>query len=62
MLFRSIFDVYQLVSHISNIMTLLPGDVIATGTPCGVGPLATGDIVEVRIEDLGILRNPVVAQ
>ena len=57
-----IFDVYQLVSHISNIMTLLPGDVIATGTPSGVGPLATGDIVEVRIEDLGILRNPVVAQ
>lgn len=54
-----IFNAYQLVSHISSIMTLLPGDVIATGTPSGVGPLAAGDIVEVSIEGLGILDNPV---
>jgi 2-keto-4-pentenoate hydratase/2-oxohepta-3-ene-1,7-dioic acid hydratase in catechol pathway len=40
-------------------MTLLPGDVIATGTPEGVGPLHPGDIVEVEIENIGILRNPV---
>lgn len=54
-----IFDVYHLVSYASHIMTLLPGDVIATGTPSGVGPLAAGDVVEVRIEGIGTLRNTV---
>lgn len=56
-----IFDVYQTISFISNIMTLLPGDVIATGTPSGIGPLKAGDEVEVRIEKIGKLRNPVSA-
>jgi 2-keto-4-pentenoate hydratase/2-oxohepta-3-ene-1,7-dioic acid hydratase in catechol pathway len=49
----------KLVSFISHVMTLLPGDVIITGTPSGVGPLAPGDVVEVDIEGVGVLRNPV---
>jgi 2-keto-4-pentenoate hydratase/2-oxohepta-3-ene-1,7-dioic acid hydratase in catechol pathway len=57
-----IFPVDTLVSFISNIMTLLPGDVIATGTPSGIGPMKPGDIVEVRIENIGTLRNYVVEQ
>jgi 2-keto-4-pentenoate hydratase/2-oxohepta-3-ene-1,7-dioic acid hydratase in catechol pathway len=55
-----IFDVAHLVAHISAIMTLEPGDVIATGTPSGIGPLAAGDEVEVRIAGIGSLVNPVV--
>lgn len=54
-----IFDVFELVSFISEIMTLLPGDVIITGTPPGVGPLEAGDVVEVEIEGIGILKNTV---
>jgi len=54
-----LFPVPVLISFISEVMTLLPGDVIATGTPEGVGPLHPGDIVEVEIENIGILRNPV---
>lgn len=50
-----------LVSYISKIMTLLPGDVILTGTPEGVGPMEPGDVVEVEVEGIGILRNPIVA-
>jgi 2-keto-4-pentenoate hydratase/2-oxohepta-3-ene-1,7-dioic acid hydratase in catechol pathway len=42
-------------------MTLVPGDVIATGTPAGVGSLAAGDVVEVTVSGIGTLRNPVVA-
>jgi len=56
-----IFNPFELVSFISHIMTLLPGDIIATGTPSGIGPLKEGDIVEVRIEGIGTLRNPVKA-
>jgi len=56
-----IFNVYDLVSFISGIMTLLPGDVIITGTPPGVGPLFPGDTVEVEIEGIGILKNTVMA-
>ncbi len=52
-----IFDVFKLVSFISEVMTLLPGDVIATGTTAGIGPMQPGDIVEVEIENIGILRN-----
>jgi 2-keto-4-pentenoate hydratase/2-oxohepta-3-ene-1,7-dioic acid hydratase in catechol pathway len=52
-----IFDVYELVEFISSIMTLYPGDVIATGTPPGVGPMNNGDIVEVNIEGVGVLKN-----
>jgi 2-keto-4-pentenoate hydratase/2-oxohepta-3-ene-1,7-dioic acid hydratase in catechol pathway len=55
-----IFPVDTLVSFISSIMTLLPGDVIATGTPSGIGPMKPGDVVEVRIENIGTLRNYVV--
>lgn len=55
-----IFPVEDLVARISEIMTLLPGDVIASGTPAGVGPLQPGDRVEVRIEGIGSLVNPVV--
>lgn len=54
-----IFDAYELVSFISGAMTLNPGDVIATGTPSGIGPLRAGDTVEVDIEGIGKLVNPV---
>jgi 2-keto-4-pentenoate hydratase/2-oxohepta-3-ene-1,7-dioic acid hydratase in catechol pathway len=57
-----IFPVDVLVSFISHVMTLLPGDVIATGTPTGIGPMKPGDVVEVKIEGIGTLRNYVVAQ
>jgi 2-keto-4-pentenoate hydratase/2-oxohepta-3-ene-1,7-dioic acid hydratase in catechol pathway len=55
-----IFGVPELVSFASHVMTLLPGDVILTGTPSGIGPLHAGDAVEVRIEGLGSLVNRVV--
>jgi 2-keto-4-pentenoate hydratase/2-oxohepta-3-ene-1,7-dioic acid hydratase in catechol pathway len=55
-----VFGVGELVSFISNIMTLLPGDVILTGTPSGVGPIVPGDKVEVEVEGVGVLVNPVV--
>ncbi|MEA1994766.1 MAG: fumarylacetoacetate hydrolase family protein [Campylobacterota bacterium] len=54
-----IFNVYELVSYISKIMTLLPGDVIASGTPKGVGPLNIDDEVEISIEGIGTLKNRV---
>lgn len=55
------FGVATLVSFISHIMTLLPGDVIATGTPSGVGPLHPGDVVEIRVGGIGSLSNPVIS-
>ncbi|MFF0173766.1 fumarylacetoacetate hydrolase family protein [Micromonospora profundi] len=55
-----VFDVAGLVSYISHVMTLLPGDVVLTGTPAGVSPLVEGDTVTVRIEGIGELSNPVV--
>ncbi len=54
-----IFSIPQLVETITAFMTLEPGDIIATGTPAGVGPLAPGDVVEVSIDGIGSLRNPV---
>jgi 2-keto-4-pentenoate hydratase/2-oxohepta-3-ene-1,7-dioic acid hydratase in catechol pathway len=54
------FDIPTLLAFISSVMTLHPGDIIATGTPPGVAPLNAGDHVEVRIEGLGALANPVV--
>ena len=57
-----IFPVPVLVRFISRVMTLLPGDLIFTGTPAGVGPLADGDLVEVEIEGIGTLRNRVRAE
>lgn len=56
-----IFGVAELVAFISRVMTLLPGDVILTGTPAGVGPVRPGDHMEVVVERIGSLRNPVVA-
>jgi 2-keto-4-pentenoate hydratase/2-oxohepta-3-ene-1,7-dioic acid hydratase in catechol pathway len=55
-----IFNVPRLVSFMSKVMTLLPGDVIATGTPSGIGPMQKGDVVEVEVEGIGVLRNVVV--
>ena len=54
--------VAELIAYISQVMTLEPGDVILTGTPAGVGPLQPGDVVEVEIEGIGTLCNPVVRQ
>ncbi len=56
-----VFPIPRLISHISQVMTLHHGDVILTGSPAGVGPLAPGDVVEVEIEGIGTLRNSVVA-
>jgi 2-keto-4-pentenoate hydratase/2-oxohepta-3-ene-1,7-dioic acid hydratase in catechol pathway len=57
-----IFDVAHIIETASRVMTLLPGDVISTGTPPGVGPIEPGMVVEVEIEGIGILRNPVIAE
>ena len=57
-----VFNVRQLIAFTSSIMTLEPGDILLTGSPAGVGPLTPGDIVEVTIEGLGALRNPVIAE
>jgi 2-keto-4-pentenoate hydratase/2-oxohepta-3-ene-1,7-dioic acid hydratase in catechol pathway len=54
-----IFSIRQIVAYISKYFTLTEGDLIVTGTPKGVGPLRQGDLVEVEIENIGILRNPV---
>ena len=56
-----IFPLDAIIRFISSVMTLEPGDVISTGTPAGVGPLQPGDVVEVVIEGIGRLRNPVAA-
>jgi 2-keto-4-pentenoate hydratase/2-oxohepta-3-ene-1,7-dioic acid hydratase in catechol pathway len=56
-----VFDPLQLVSFVSAVMTLLPGDVISTGTPSGIAPLKVGDLVEVEIEGIGRLSNPVAS-
>ena len=56
-----VFSVPQLISHVSAFTTLLPGDVILTGTPAGVGLLRDGDVVEVEVEGIGVLRNPIRA-
>ena len=57
-----IFDVPTLIAFCSAHMTLEPGDLITTGTPAGVGNLTVGDVVEVEIEGIGVLRNPVIAK
>jgi 2-keto-4-pentenoate hydratase/2-oxohepta-3-ene-1,7-dioic acid hydratase in catechol pathway len=57
-----VFNVGTLVAFISGVMTIEPGDIIFTGTPAGVGPLKAGDTVDVEIEGLGKLSNPVVPQ
>jgi 2-keto-4-pentenoate hydratase/2-oxohepta-3-ene-1,7-dioic acid hydratase in catechol pathway len=55
-----IFPLDVILRYIADVMTLLPGDLIATGTPEGVGPVVSGDVVEVTVEGVGTLRNPVV--
>ena len=57
-----IFDAGYLVWAVSRVMTLHPGDIISTGTPSGIGPLLPGDVVEVEVEGIGVLRNPVGAR
>ncbi len=54
-----VFSPVQLITYVAGIMTLEPGDVIMTGTPSGIGPLAVGDVVEVEVEGIGVLCNPV---
>jgi 2-keto-4-pentenoate hydratase/2-oxohepta-3-ene-1,7-dioic acid hydratase in catechol pathway len=55
-----IFDISEMLIFISGVMTLLPGDIISTGTPAGIGPMKPGDMVKVTIEKVGILQNPVI--
>ena len=57
-----IFDVPALIAFVSLHMTLEPGDVISTGTPSGVGNLTPGDVVQIEIEGIGVLENPVIAR
>ena len=57
-----VFNLDAIIHYISSVMTLYPGDLIATGTPEGVGPLVAGDEVEVYVEGVGTLKNPVVDQ
>ena len=57
-----VHGIADLVSFVSSFTTLLPGDVILTGTPAGVGPIVPGDRVDVEIQGIGTLSNPVVAQ
>ena len=59
---QMVFPIPALLSYISGIMTLEPGDLVLTGTPAGVGPLKPGDVVAVEIPGVGILSNPVVAE
>jgi len=56
------FSIGKLLSYVSHVMTLEPGDIVATGTPSGVGPLAPGDVVEVEIEGISKVSNPVQAR
>lgn len=57
-----LFAVPYLIAYLSRFLTLLPGDVIMTGTPAGVGPIQVGDTIEVEIPTIGVLRNSVVAE
>jgi len=56
------FSIGKVLSYVSHVMTLEPGDIVATGTPSGVGPLAPGDVVEVEIEGISKVSNPVQAR
>ena len=57
-----IFSISDIVAFISRNFTLMPGDIISTGTPSGVGPVKHGDTVEIEIEEIGILSNPVIEE
>ncbi len=54
------YNIDELICYITEVMTLLPGDIVATGTPEGIGSMEAGDLVEVEIEGIGVLRNTVV--
>jgi 2-keto-4-pentenoate hydratase/2-oxohepta-3-ene-1,7-dioic acid hydratase in catechol pathway len=54
-----IFSLNRIICHITQVMTLLPGDIVLTGTPAGVGPISSGDEVSITIEGIGTLSNPV---
>ncbi len=56
-----VFGISEVIAYVSQDLTLEPGDVIATGSPAGVGPLVPGDVVEVEVPGVGVLRNPVIA-
>ncbi len=56
-----IFPLFELFSYVSHIMTLLPGDIVTTGTPSGIGEMKPGDTVEIEIEGIGILKNKVIS-
>lgn len=55
-------SIVRLISYITRVMTLLPGDIIATGTPEGIGSMQIGDVVEVELESIGVLRNHILAE
>jgi 2-keto-4-pentenoate hydratase/2-oxohepta-3-ene-1,7-dioic acid hydratase in catechol pathway len=57
-----VFSIDYLIAYISRVMTLLPGDVIATGTPSGIGALTPGDRVTIKVQGVGELTNPVEAE
>jgi 2-keto-4-pentenoate hydratase/2-oxohepta-3-ene-1,7-dioic acid hydratase in catechol pathway len=57
-----IFTIPELIEFISSVMTLLPGDIISTGTPAGIGPIRPGDSVTIHVEGVGALTNPVTAR
>ena len=54
-----IFKIPEIIEFVSSVMTLLPGDVILTGTPAGIGPMQAGDSVSISIEGLGVLSNKI---
>lgn len=56
-----VFDIGRLVEHLSSFMTLKPGDIIATGTPSGIGPVVAGEVMEAEVEGIGVLVNPAIA-
>ena len=57
-----IFTIPEMVEFITSVMTLLPGDIISTGTPSGIGPIKPGDSVTIHVEGVGALTNPVTAR
>jgi len=57
-----LFSIREMIAFISKQFTIEAGDIIVTGTPSGVGPIVAGDVVEVEIENIGVLKNPVLAE
>ena len=55
-----IYTIPEIINFISNVMTLLPGDIIATGTPSGIGPMYPGDVVEIKVDSIGTLKNTII--